>query len=197
MRFAAWGWEGAEPRGLIGSEPVSPKSPARISSLQISDFGVLVLPAQKSPSRGKGRGGQNLNHEGEAFSRPGWARHSSAPTFPDGLPAGAKIRRERSHLLASLSLSHGLSHREWLCTVLKLPGLLDSHTIPLWLWSSWPKLFLSSGKESKDRSVPQNSFAEGKQSRHSIEQAYLSCDLIMKRLTYFFSHAPLKCRGPF
>lgn len=113
------------------------------------------------------------------------------PGFPEAPCSGAMTREERGHLLARLS---------WFSTSSSsTPCPTSSGSVLFWkYWSSWNLIscpcgfgqasltfFFISEKKSKDTRVPQNSFEEGKQRKHSTERIYLFCDLILERSCLF------------
>lgn len=70
--------------GSAGSVLISLISPARVSFLQSSDFGFLVIPIQKYPSRGEGRDGKHLSRQGEGVCSPAMLAQLSGLAPPVG-----------------------------------------------------------------------------------------------------------------
>lgn len=126
----------------VGNSVSAPSSHGlpRIRFLQTSGFGVLVLPTQKYPSRGKERCKRHLAQSGEGCSSHSYARHRRvmlAQLLGLAPPAGAKAETRATgagkeitlgQLLLALNLSpfSPWSYQGWLYTVSKMLQHLDS-----------------------------------------------------------------------
>lgn len=156
----------------------------RIRFLQTSGSGVLVLPTQKYPSRGKERGRRRLAQPGKGCSSHSYARHRRVPlTQLLGLALqqvqrqkqGPQVQGRRSplgQLLLALNLSpfSPWSYQGWIYTVSKILQHLDSfHSFVDLVKLASP--FFSSEKEPKDMSVPPKRLCRGRAKNTALNRA--------------------------